>query len=101
MLSLSRGLLIAALSVGYTAWQGTQHSAFARGDDDDSGEEEDSGDDSDKGGEEEEDGGDDQDKDQPVVTAGGLFTLKTYPIRELDRPLTMTQGIGQLRAGVG
>jgi hypothetical protein len=35
------------------------------------------------------------------VTSGGLFTLKTYPVRENSRPLTMTKGITQLRLGLG
>src|SRR3954465_12141602 len=102
MLSLSRGLLIAALSAGYISWHGAHHAAFAKGDGDDGGDDDDGGEES--GGEK--DGGDDdteveEDKDQPAVTAGGLYTLKTFPIRELDRPLTITQSIGQLRAGVG
>lgn len=40
-------------------------------------------------------------RDQPAVTAGGLFTKATYPVRETARPLSMTQGIAQLRLGVG
>jgi hypothetical protein len=42
-----------------------------------------------------------EDKDQPPVTAGGLFTLKTYPTRENLRPLTMTQNILQVKASLG
>jgi hypothetical protein len=56
----------------------------------------DSGDDS--GTEEDEE---EADKDQPPITAGGLYNIKTYPIRELYRPLTLTQGILQVRAGLG
>src|SRR5262249_29051890 len=58
-----------------------------------------------KGGGDE--GGDDteeedpDDKEQPPVTAGGLYTMKTYPVRENSRPLTLTQGIVQLRAAIG
>lgn len=45
---------------------------------------------------------DEQDeKDQPPVTAGGLFTMDTYPIRETSRPLSLTHGITQLRLGLG
>lgn len=106
MLSQSRALraaLVLLMSLGYVAWHGHNHSAFAKGDDD---EESDGGDDDggDDGGGKDEGEGDDpeeDDKDQPPVTSGGLFTLKTYPIRELSRPLTMTQGIFQARFGVG
>ncbi len=103
---LSRGLRLAlmlTLSVGYVGWHGHHHSAFAKSggdDDDDSG-----GDDADeKGGEDkgDDDNGDDEvDKDQPKVTAGGLFTLKSYPVSEIERPLTLTEGITQLRLSLG
>jgi hypothetical protein len=106
--------MIAALSLTYVAWHGHWNDAFAKkhgGDDDsddDSGGDDDSGDDSgDDGGDKgdsdsdsDDDSGDD-DKDQPPVTAGGLFTMKTYPVSEIVRPLTLTQGITQLRAGLG
>jgi len=104
--SFSRGLrlaLVLALSVGYVAWHGHGHPAFAKGGDSDE-EGDDSGDD-DKGGKDEggSDEGDDpaDDKDQPPVTAGGLFTMNTYPVSEILRPLTMTQKITQLRLGIG
>ena len=104
--SFSRGLrlaLVLALSVGYVAWQGHSHSAFAKGDAD---EEEDGGGDDDDGGgggsgKDEGDEESETDKDQPPVTAGGLFTMSTYPVSELLRPLTMTQKIAQVRVGVG
>lgn len=97
---LTRGLLVAALGLGYVAHH--EHLAYA-GDDD---EEDDSGDeDSAKGGgedgEDEEDTEEEVDPDQPAVTAGGLFTLATYPVREIERPLTMTQGITQARLSAG
>ncbi|HET9624175.1 MAG TPA: hypothetical protein VFP84_22535 [Kofleriaceae bacterium] len=109
--SFSRGLrlaLVLALSAGYIGWQGHAHSAYAAkkgADDSDSdGDEDSNGDeDSDKGDK----GGDDtdednpDDKDQPPVTAGGLFTLATYPQSELLRPLTMTQKLTQVRLGIG
>ena len=98
--SLMRTLRIAlvlALGVGVVA-----HSGDARADDDD-------GDDGggDSGGEG--DGGDtgpdepeaEDPKDQPAVTSGGLFNIKSYPVRELSRPLTMTEKVTQLRLGVG
>lgn len=98
--SLSRGLrlaLVLALSAGYLGWQGHDRSAFAAkpGDDDD-----DSGGDDDNNVKDEEDTGAD-DKDQPAATSGGLFTLATYPVSELLRPLTMTEGIAQARLAVG
>lgn len=102
MLSLSRVYriaLILLLSLGFVS----AHTAVVYADDDEE--------DSDEGGDDE--GGDDEgggegeeeepevDEDQPPVTAGGLFTMKTYPQRETLRPLTMTQKIGQLRLGLG
>lgn len=102
--SLSRGLrlaLVLALSAGYVTWHGHVRLADAApkggGDDDDSG-----GDDDDSSSKDE--GSDDtdaDDKDQPPVTAGGLFTMKTYPVNELLRPLTITQNIGQVRLALG
>ncbi len=109
MLSLSRVYRIALilfLSLGYLS----AHAVVVYADDeeedgggddegDDDGGDDDGGDD-DGGGDDE--GGDDApDEDQPPVTAGGLYTMKTYPVRETDRPLTMTQKIGQLRLAVG
>jgi hypothetical protein len=56
------------------------------------------------GGDEDEDGGDgeeeEEDEDQPPVTAGGLFSKENYPITELERPLTITKGMTELRAGL-
>lgn len=100
--SLSRGLrlaLVLALSAGYVTWHGHVRLAEAApkgGGDDDEG-----GDDGDSGSKDEGDDSDADDKDQPLVTAGGLFTMKTYPVNELLRPLTITQNIGQLRLGLG
>jgi hypothetical protein len=37
---------------------------------------------------------------QPPVTSGGLFTKETYPVAEIERPLTMTQGIAEVRAAI-
>ncbi|HVK85341.1 MAG TPA: hypothetical protein VM513_14585 [Kofleriaceae bacterium] len=108
MLSRSRGLRLGLLlltSLGYVAaidtW--TDHSAYAQDDEED---EEDSGDDEggdDEGGDEGE--GDEEEeedpKEQPPITAGGLFTLRTYPVREISRPLSMTEKIVQLRLSAG
>ena len=99
--SLSRGLrlaLLLALSAGYVGWDGHGHSAFAAkpgDDDDDSG-----GEDDDKGPKDDDDASAD-DKDQPAVTSGGLFTLATYPVSELLRPLTITEGVAQARLAGG
>lgn len=100
--SLSRGsrlALMLALSAGYVMWHGHVRLADAApkgGGDDDEG-----GDDDDSSPKDEGDDSDADDKDQPSVTAGGLFTMKTYPVNELLRPLTITQNIGQLRLGLG
>ena len=100
--SLSRGLRLALaliVSVGFVAWDSP--GAYAQDD-------EDEGDDGggDEGGDEEGGGGGDEeedtdDKDQPAVTSGGLFTMKSFPVRELDRPLTITQQVTQVRGGIG
>jgi hypothetical protein len=97
---LSRGLLTAALVLAYSA----HHERLAYADDDDEEEDDGGGDKAGAGeGEEEEEGeGEDEvDKDQPDVTAGGLFTMKSYPVREISRPLTMTVGIAQARVAAG
>ena len=72
--------------------------AWADGDDDDDS----AGDDDDDGGGGDDSAGDDDDDDaeQPAVTAGGLFTKDTYPVGQLQRPLTMTGGMTQLRLGI-
>lgn len=99
---LSRGprfALVLVLCAGYVAWHGHGHAAYAaKGSEDDEG-----GDDDDGGGKDssEDDDSADDDKDQPAVTAGGLFTLATYPVNEILRPLTITQNIAQVRLGLG
>jgi hypothetical protein len=95
---LTRGLLVSALSFGAVAVKAPPVYA-----DDEDEEEGDGGDDGgdDAGGEDEGEEEEEDAKDQPAVTAGGLFTLKTYPVREIERPLTMTQNIGQLRVSTG
>lgn len=94
--------LVISLGAGAVAWEGHRHVAYA---DDEDEEEDEGGDDEggdDEGGEEGEGEGEDEDaKDQPAVTAGGLYTMRTFPIRENERPLTITQQITQLRLGVG
>jgi hypothetical protein len=94
---LSRFLAL-ALSMSLVSIAGTARHAYAEDDDD----EEDSGDDEEGSGDDEEESEEDEDdKDQPPITAGGLFTMRTYPVREISRPLTMTEKIVQLRLGLG
>jgi hypothetical protein len=37
---------------------------------------------------------------QPPVTSGGLYTKRTYPIAELERPLTLIGGMAEIRLGI-
>ncbi|HUJ57304.1 MAG TPA: hypothetical protein VLX92_02380 [Kofleriaceae bacterium] len=100
--------LILLLATGYVAWH--TRDAQAKKHDSDSDSDDDSGDD-DSGSEDNgDDNGSDEtdcdencedDKDQPPVTAGGLYTLQTYPVNEIVRPLTMTQHIKQVRVSLG
>jgi hypothetical protein len=92
---LSRGLLVSALSLGVVAVMA--HPVYA---DDDDEEEEDEGD-GDGGGDDEGEEEEEDDKDQPSLTSGGLFTMKTYPVREISRPLTMTEKLVQARISAG
>ncbi len=99
-----RAALVLALSFGYVAWH--THDAFAKKGGDDSGDDDgDDGGDDDGGGAGNDSGGDDDDngddKDQPAMTAGGLYTMGSYPVSEIMRPLSMTQHITQLRLGIG
>ena len=99
--SLSRGLRLAlalVVSVGYVARNSP--SAYAADDEEDEGGDDDGGEGGEGGGEGDDDA-DSDDKDQPAITAGGLFTMKSFPVRELERPLTITQKITQARLGVG
>jgi len=66
-------------------------SAFAQDDDEEEEDDED---------EEEEEEGDEEAEDQPPVTAGGLFTKETYPQAEIERPLTITGGMTEIRVGI-
>jgi hypothetical protein len=97
--ALSRLLFLLALG---TVTIAAPRGAWARGEDDDEGDEGDDGGDEPTGDPDEPEGDEPEDpKDQPAVTSGGLFTIKSYPINELQRPLTMTQKITQLRLGLG
>ncbi len=94
---------VSGLAAGFVPIIGPRHFAQAYADDDDEDDEDDGGDDGDDGGDDEgaEDEEEEEDEDQPPITAGGLFTLKTYPQGEIQRPLTMTKGITELRGGFG
>lgn len=94
---LSRGLLAAALGLGFAAIR-TEPASAQEDDEEDEGADAGAGEDGGEGGEEDDD---EDDRDQPPITAGGLFTLKSYPVREISRPLTMTQGVTQLRLSAG
>ena len=61
--------------------------------DDDEEEEDDEDEDEDEEEEEEE-------ENQPPVTAGGNYTKETYPLAEIQRPLTITKGMAEVRAGI-
>jgi hypothetical protein len=79
----------------------------AHKDDGEGGDEEgddDEGDEGDGGKGDDDEGGEDaaeDAKEQPPVTAGGLYTIKSYPVRENERPLTITQGVTQARLSLG
>lgn len=93
-----KAVLTLAFCIAYLGLVGPN--AWAKKDDDsaESGEEsEEEGGGTDGGGDEDEY----DEKDQPPVTSGGLFTLNSYPIRETSRPLSLTQGVTQLRLGLG
>lgn len=90
--------LVVSIGAGIVVWDGHRQTAYADDDDGDDGDA-----DGDGGGDEDEpdDADDTDDKEQPAITAGGLYTIKTFPIRENERPLTITQKITQARLAVG
>ena len=95
-LSMSLILVAGSCAALYPVLDTTR--AWADDDDEEEEEDEDSGDDE-GGGEEEEE--EEEDLEQPVITSGGLYTLETYPQGEIQRPLTMTKGITELKGGLG
>jgi len=115
---LIRLLLIGATVCAAVAWP-TRHrgTAYAQGDDDeasggddddgsasagdDSGDDDSTAGDDDSGDDDGGGGDDDADKDQPPVTAGGLYTKKNYPISQIERPLTLIKGMTEVRVGLG
>jgi hypothetical protein len=102
---LVRLALAWASGVALIAAPGTGGVPMAWGqDEEDEGDEGDGGEDDGLGedDEEEEDEGDGADAEageQPEVTAGGLFTRKSYPVGENLRPLTLSKGMFELKAG--
>ncbi len=93
---------VSGLAAGLFPIIGPLHVAPAYADDDDEDDEDDGGDDGEDGGDDEgEDEEEEEDEDQPPITAGGLYTLKTYPQGEIQRPLTMTKGITEVKGGFG
>lgn len=94
---------VSGLAAGLFPIIGPLHVTPAYADDDDDDDDADDGGDDDSGGGDEEEGEDEEevDEDQPPITAGGLYTLKTYPQGEIQRPLTMTKGITEVRGGFG
>lgn len=85
--------------------EGGDESGDGESQDDGDGEDKDEGDDDGGGGDDLEDDDDeegeggDEEEEQPPATAGGLYTKKNYPIGENLRPLTLTKGMVELRAG--
>jgi hypothetical protein len=117
---LWRLVLVLLLTPALVAAPAFMAGSVAVAQDDEEDEDEDSGDeeDEDSGDEEDEDGGDEGEEEddfegedeeeeeeeegepQPPVTAGGMFTKKTYPVAELERPLTVIQGMFEVRGGI-
>ncbi|WP_428267269.1 hypothetical protein [Haliangium sp.] len=91
-------LLLATLTpaVLVTPVPGDDAVAWAQDDDDDDDWDDEDEDEDDEDEEEEEEDG----EPQPPVTAGGLFTKKTYPVAELERPLTVIKGMFEARGGI-
>ena len=107
---LLRLSLIAAMAAGAVAAPVYRATAWAQDDDDeddggDDGGDEGGGGDDEGGGGDDEGGGEEEEEEaeegQPPVTAGGNFTKSTYPQAELERPLTITKGMTEVKAGVG
>ncbi len=96
-LRLSLALVLGAAAAAYPIVDVTP--AYADDDDEDEDDDDEGDDEGEDSGEEEEE--EEEDPDQPPITAGGLYTLKTYPQGEIQRPLTMTEGITEAKLGVG
>ena len=100
-LRLSLALVAGLAATLYpVAVPGDHATAWADDDEEDEDDEDGEGKGDDEEGEEEEEE-EEEDPDQPPITAGGLYTIKTYPQGEIQRPLTLTEGITELRGGIG
>jgi hypothetical protein len=105
---LVRLLLLAATVLAVVAWPTRHSSAYAAAsggddDDDDGGGGDDDGAKS-GGGDDDAAAGDDDDDadaDQPPVTAGGLYSNATYPVSAVERPLTLIEGMTEVKVALG
>src|SRR5262245_23803395 len=91
---LVRLLTLGAVAVPLVAYVKVPVAHAQDDDDDDSAGGDEGGEGGDEGEEEEA-----VDPDQPAVTAGGLYTIATYPQSEVERPLSITQKIFEGRLG--
>jgi hypothetical protein len=102
---LVRLLLFAATVFAAVSWPTHHSTAFAAASDDDDDDAGGGDDDGGKGGDDDatagDDDDDDADADQPPVTAGGLYSKATYPISVIERPLTLIQGMTEVRVALG
>src|SRR5687767_2532993 len=101
-LRLSLALALGSAAALYPVLDDSTGRAWADEDDEEEDDDEE-GDDDEKGDDEsdEEEDEEEEDPDQPPLTAGGLFTLQTYPQGEIQRPLTLSMGLQEMRAGIG
>jgi hypothetical protein len=104
---LLRLLLLAMTVFAAVAWPTKHYQAYAATGDDDDDDASGGGGDDDagaKGGDDDANAGDDDDDadaDQPPVTAGGNYTKATYPISTIERPLTLIEGMTEVRVAIG
>lgn len=98
LLALALAQTIATVAVDIGPGSNT---AWAQDEEEEEDEDEDEGDGDGSDDDENEESEEEDDEEQPKVTAGGLFTMATYPLRELARPLTLTEKITELRGGIG
>jgi hypothetical protein len=109
VLAWASGLALVAVSptADFRAAWAQDDDEDSGGDDDDGRGDEDGGDDEDGGGgddlgddEEDEEGQEEEEGyEQPLVTAGGLYTKKNYPVGENLRPLNLNKGMVEIKAG--
>ena len=100
MAVLPRWLLLALTGLAMATFApigGGAQVAWAQDDEDEDEDEDENSDEEEE--EEEEDGEEGEDEDQPPVTAGGLYNMKTWPVAENLRPLTLNRGMLEVKAG--